>query len=83
MAVMARDIWTDERLDDLNHRVDGGFNEMREEFRALRAEMQGEFREMRAEMAASRRTMVQAAAAIWVTSMVGFLGVIATILAST
>lgn len=46
MAVMARDGWTDERLDDLNLRVDrleqrmdAGFNEMREEFRAMRAEI--------------------------------------------
>jgi hypothetical protein len=39
MAVMARDTWTDERLDDLNKRVDNGFSEMREEFRAMRAEL--------------------------------------------
>jgi hypothetical protein len=39
MAVMARDTWTDERLDDLNKRVDDGFSEMREEFRAMRAEL--------------------------------------------
>lgn len=46
MAVMARDGWTDERLDDLNARVvrleqrmDAGFNEIREEFRAMRAEI--------------------------------------------
>lgn len=79
---MARDSWTDDRLDDLNRRVDDGFTDMREEFRAVRAEMQEEFRATRAEMTASRRTMVQAAAAIWTTSMVGFLGVIATIVAT-
>jgi hypothetical protein len=46
MAVMARDAWTDERLDDLNERVAGidrrmeaGFAGIREEFRAVRAEM--------------------------------------------
>jgi hypothetical protein len=39
MAVMARDTWTDERLGDLNKRVDDGFSEMREEFRAMRAEL--------------------------------------------
>jgi hypothetical protein len=39
MAVMAREVWTDERLDDLNKRVDDGFSDMREEFRALRAEI--------------------------------------------
>ena len=46
MAVMAREVWTDERLDDLNARVESldrrmeaGFKEMREEFRAVRMEM--------------------------------------------
>ncbi|HEU5061625.1 MAG TPA: hypothetical protein VFT79_00560 [Solirubrobacterales bacterium] len=46
MAVMAREAWTDERLDDLNARVESidrrmeaGFKEMREEFRAVRMEM--------------------------------------------
>jgi hypothetical protein len=93
MAVtMARDTWTDDRLDDLNKRVDGGFTEMqeefravraemREEFRAVRAEMREEFRAMRAEMAAGRRAMMQMAGGIWMTSVVGFLGVIATVVA--
>jgi len=76
MAVMARDSWTDQRLDDLNQRVaaldrrmEAGFAGIREEFRATRAEN-----------AAARRTMLQVAAAIWVTALVGFLGVIATVI---
>lgn len=47
MEAMAREVWTDERLDDFNSRVDrleqrmdAGFAEMREEFRALRADIQ-------------------------------------------
>jgi hypothetical protein len=43
---MERDAWTDHRLDDLNARVESidrrmeaGFKEMREEFRAVRGEM--------------------------------------------
>ena len=51
MAVMAREEWTDARLDDLNKKVDDGFKEMHEEFRALRGEMKGEFQSIRAEMA--------------------------------
>ncbi|HEU4738670.1 MAG TPA: hypothetical protein VFS54_06260 [Solirubrobacterales bacterium] len=46
MAGMAREQWTDARLDDLNARVESidrrmeaGFKEMREEFRAVRMEM--------------------------------------------
>jgi len=50
MAVMARDVWTDERLDDLNKRVDEGFKETREDSHALRGEMQEEFRAVKAEM---------------------------------
>jgi hypothetical protein len=39
-----REAWTDERLDDLNHRVDEGFRDMREEFRAVRGEMSAMYR---------------------------------------
>ena len=50
MAVMARDVWTDERLDDLNKRVDEGFTETRDEFRALRSDVRDEFQAVRGEM---------------------------------
>jgi hypothetical protein len=80
VVMMPRDkeSWSDDRLDDLNHKVDEGFKDMREEFRAMRSEMAA----MRNETAADRRTLVQVGAAIWVTSLVGFLGVIATIVAT-
>jgi hypothetical protein len=39
MAVMAREAWTDERLDDLKGSVDTGFAEVRAEFRAVRGEI--------------------------------------------
>ena len=39
-----RDAWTDERLDDLNQRVDSGFKEISREFRALRLEMRDRIR---------------------------------------
>lgn len=99
--MMARDSWTDERLDDLKGTVDGGFAEMRTEFQNSRAEFKAEMREMRAEfqkdmremrsefqedmrelrtgMNETQRLILKTAAAIWVTSLVGFLGVIATI----
>jgi hypothetical protein len=66
MAVMARDTWTDHRLDDLNKRVESidrrmeaGFKEMREEFRAVRSETKGEFQAVRAEMAAQAAMLNQ------------------------
>jgi hypothetical protein len=111
MAVMARDSWTDERLDDLNHRMDEGFRATGEEFRSLRTEVGEEFRSLRSEtreeftavrdelkgmreetregfialreeIAADRRVSIQVAWAAWATTLVGFLGVIATILAT-
>jgi len=57
MAVMAREEWTDTRLDDLNERIvsierrmETGFAEMRAEFRSVRAEMKAEFKGVRQEM---------------------------------
>jgi hypothetical protein len=57
MAVMAREVWSDERLDDLNERVasierrmEAGFAEMRTEFIGLREKMDAEFAEGRATM---------------------------------
>ena len=83
MAVMARDAWTDERLDDLNARVESidrrmgaGFGEMRDEFRAVRNETGEEFRSVRAEIAAMHRSMIQG----FVTMGVGFAGTIATVI---
>lgn len=39
MAVMAREAWTDERLDDLAKRMDRGFDEVKGEIRDLRLEV--------------------------------------------
>jgi hypothetical protein len=48
-----RDKWTDERLDDLNAKVDRGFERIETEMRGLRAEMQA----LRVEMQALRGEM--------------------------
>jgi hypothetical protein len=97
MAVMARESWTDERLDDLNHRVDRGFDQVDRRFDSVdrrfdsvdrRFEEVGvEFRTMRSEMgaqfAAQQRMMIQLAGGMFATMVIGFLGVIATILIQT
>jgi uncharacterized protein YukE len=86
MATAMREKWTDERLDDLNRRVDGGFRETREEIRALR----GETREFRAEMRefqgetnarfdSMQRTMLQAVVAMTAGYLAGFGGLAALI----
>jgi hypothetical protein len=54
MAVMAREAWTDERLDDLAKRMDKGFDEVKREIREVR----GEVRDLRLEMNAMQRTMI-------------------------
>ncbi len=79
MAVMARETWTDERLDDLNKKVDEGFREIREEFRAVRGEMQGlrgEIQGVRGEVAAMGRNLMQLTWGLIGTMLVGFLGTI-------
>lgn len=69
---MAREAWTDERLDDLKGSVDTGFNEtrqelgaarseMRAEFQGVRGEMQAEFQAVREETGAMRRSLDQLA----------------------
>jgi hypothetical protein len=101
MATMARDAWTDERLDDLNAKVDrldqrmeAGFADIRAEFRALRGEVRAEigaqrgemnskFTEVNAQFAAQQRMLLQLFGGMFATMMVGFLGVIATVLTQT
>jgi hypothetical protein len=86
-----RNSWTDERLDDLNHRVDSGFSEVGQEFRAFRlemptefasvcSEMAAEFAAVRSEAAAMHRTSIQIVLGGFGVMMVGFAGTIATIL---
>jgi hypothetical protein len=76
MAVMARETWTDERLDDLNQKVDAGFKETREEFRAVRAELGGQ-------IAALHRAMLQLFGGMIVTLVVGFGGMIVALLSQS
>lgn len=90
MAVMAREQWTDERLDDLKESVAGidqrmetGFAEMREEFRAMRGEMQAEFQATRAEIGAVSRNLMHLTWGLIGTMLVGFLGTIVAILTQT
>jgi len=75
MAAMAREGWTDERLDDLNHRVDRGFDAMREEFRAVRGEISG----VRGEIGAMQRWLI----GLLVALVLGFGGMIVTLVLQT
>jgi hypothetical protein len=46
MAVMAREAWTDERLDDLKEHMDEGFREVKAELRATRIELKDDIKEL-------------------------------------
>jgi hypothetical protein len=80
MAVMAREAWTDERLDDLTKRVDKGFEQVDKRFEHVDKrfeEVKGEIRDLRIEISGMQRTMIVGFATI-AASTVG--SVIATAL---
>jgi hypothetical protein len=83
MEAMAREAWTDERLDDLNQRVDNGFDEMRGEFRAFRAEMKSEFQAVRTEIGAVNRSLMQLTWGLIGAMLIGFLGTIVALITQT
>lgn len=83
MAVMMpREKWTDERLDDLNKKVDGGFAGLRAEIADTKAEMRagfarvdGEIKELRHEMNARFESMNR-------NMVAGFIAIAAAIIGS-
>jgi hypothetical protein len=78
-----RDAWTDERLDDLNHRVDAGFSEVREEIRAMRAEINIRIDGIDARLDGIQRLMAQLAVALTAAMLAGFAGICALIATQT
>lgn len=69
-----RSTWTDSRLDDLNLRVEG----VREDVRDLRNEMNAEFRAVRGEIGDLKRIIIQIGWGLVGTLAVGMLGLIGT-----
>jgi len=65
-----RSTWTDSRLDDLNGRVDGIADEVRE--------LRRDVRDLRGEFGALQRTMIQIGGGLIGTLVVGMLGLIGT-----
>jgi hypothetical protein len=84
MAVMAREAWTDERLDDLKGHMDEGFREVRADIRELRnglGSVKGEVGELREEVGELRGEMKAGFAAMTRTLQIGF-GLTGTLLAA-
>ena len=67
MPEHVRATWTDERLDDLAHRMEAGFARIDEDIRSLRVELGGR-------IDALQHTML----AMMVTMVLGFAGLFAT-----
>jgi hypothetical protein len=57
--------WTDERLDDLNKKVDDGFADTKAEFRAVRGEI-----------GALHRLMIQMFSGMFLTMIFGFAAIL-------
>ena len=80
MTVMAREKWTDERLDDLNVKVDRGFDRLDADIRTLRMETRAEFIAVRAEMKAgfeaTQRLIIQVGGGMIGTMILGFAGLL-------
>jgi tetrahydromethanopterin S-methyltransferase subunit G len=74
MATM-RDAWTDERLDDLNHRVKDGFREVDKRFDKVERDLH----ELRAEMTSrfdtTQHLIIQVGGGMLVAMMIGFLSI--------
>jgi hypothetical protein len=83
MAVMVpREKWTDDRLDDLNKKVDGGFADTKAEMRQGFARVDGEIRELRREMNDRFNSIDVRFDALNRNLLLGAAGVIAAIIGS-
>jgi chromosome segregation ATPase len=71
MDVMAREAWTDERLDDLASKVDRGFERVETDIRESRSEMKAGFDVVNSRFDSMQRMMV-----------IGFVSINASVIAS-
>lgn len=74
-----RDSWTDARLDDLNAKVDRGFERVDGEIGELRSEMKEGFAAVNGRIDSLQHTMLQGVIAISLALLADFAGIIALI----
>lgn len=79
MESMARESWTDERLGDLNGRVEEGFRRVDQDIRDLRNEFASLRSEMNARFDALQRAMLQGFVVMSGAMLTGFGGLAALI----
>ena len=87
MAVMAREAWTDERLDDLRAGVENGFGrvdaeicELRSEMNDLRSEMKKGFERVDAKFDALQSEMNARFESMQRTTIIGFVTLFASMI---
>jgi len=83
MAVMAREGWTDARLDDLKENVNQRFDEIDKRIDNLDRRMEAGFGEMRGEFRALRAELSHLTYGLIGTMLVGFLGTIVALVTQT
>jgi hypothetical protein len=71
MAVMAREAWTDERLDDLKEHMDEGFREVKTEIRSLRSEVKSDLGKLEAKFDKLTYTLIAALIGLLATHYLG------------
>ena len=81
-----RETWTDERLDDLSRRVEGGFRETREEMRAgfeqvdtRFGRVEGGLERVNDRIDSLQRTMAHGVIALTAAILTGFSGIVVLI----
>jgi tetrahydromethanopterin S-methyltransferase subunit G len=67
MAVMAREAWTDERLDDLNKKVDDGFAEVDKRFDRVETRMERGFSDLNQRLDRMQLALISALVTFCVT----------------
>jgi chromosome segregation ATPase len=78
VTVTARQAWTDQRLDDLNARMETRFNEVDQRFDRV----EGDIREIRAEVKSMRSEMQAGFQSLQRTMIVCFTGMTASLVAA-
>jgi hypothetical protein len=80
MEVMTTVSWSDDRLDDLNGKVDELNRETRTEFRAVRSEMRSEFQSVRGEMKSEFQAVRGVLKAMLAVTIAGFVSLFAAMI---